>query len=482
MTLPIDTDALHDYDPAADWAPTDDDAPTAAEDTPEAFEPAATEWNDLENGRRFARDHHAGLRFVPGLGWHSWDGKRWLEDTMLHHMACARRTAEQTADDPLILTSKQPERIIDRIKSMAGVNSMVKAATTLPEMLMNSDDLDSQTMLLNVANGVLDLRTGQLLPHDQELKQTKLVDIAYDPAAECPRWERFMSEVMCGDAEQVAFLQRAIGYGLTGETTDHAVFVCVGAGSNGKSVFTNLLLALLGDMGTTLPADTLLATHGEKHPTGLVGLLGRRVAVVQETEDGRRWDESTVKSLSGGDQVAARRMRQDFFVFTNRAKVWMATNHRPVVKGTDNGIWRRLKVIEFNRTWTAEQQDKGLTAALMAELPGILRWAVEGCRQWQEQGLGTSAAIERATASYRSAMDTLGNFLTDCTAEQPEGWVFSKDLYAAYVSWAKSTGETHYLLSQRQLGNRLVDRGWAGGKKGGGKAAWIGRVLTTDPF
>lgn len=274
--------------------------------------------------------------------------------------------------------------------------------------------------LLNVLNGTIDLCTGSLRPHAREDYITRCVNVDYDPDAKCPTWERFIHQVFGGNAEIIAFVQRAVGYSLTGKIVEHVLIVLYGLGSNGKTTLIDALHYLLGpSYAKHAPTDLLLARRGEHHPTELATLHGARLVTAAETGEGRRLAESLVKQLTGGDPVTARRMRDDFWQFRPEFKLWLATNHRPQIRGTDHAIWRRIRLIPFDVTFhTAEtgktpQQDQTLPARLREEATGILAWAVRGCLAWQSQGLGAPDAVRDATEAYRAEMDVLAMFFEE---------------------------------------------------------------------
>lgn len=447
----------------------------------------ANDYTDISNAVRFVEHHRQRARYVPNLGWFVWDGRRWAEDVRGQSLKLAMQTCvrmEREAADivcPDKDQAKALKRAVQATKSVNRMRAMLAAAASMPEMVVTADELDAHPMMLNARNGVIDLATGQLLDLDddarRELLLTKLVNVDYDPAATCPRFEQFLGEVFLERADLIAYVQRAVGYSLTGSVKDAALFFAYGGGANGKSVFFKLLLALAGDSGITLGADTLLATHGEQHPTHLMDLKGARMAQCAETEEGRRLDEAQVKALTGGERVKARKMRADFVEFEPSHHLWLASNALPVVRG-GHAIWRRIKLIPFDATFTEEQQDKGLYDHLVAnELPGILAWAVRGAVAWNQQGLGSCAVVDDATGDYRGQMDWLGAFLSETVVDQPESWVLVQTLFDAYRKWALDNGEK-VIVSKRKLGTALRERGWTTDLKTSQRlTAWVGHGL-----
>jgi putative DNA primase/helicase len=303
----------------------------------------------------------------------------------------------------------------------------------------------------------VELQTGCKREHRQEDLLTRAVTVDFDERARCPRWERFLAEVL-PDASTVAFFQRAIGYSLTGLVSEHCLFFLHGVGANGKSTAMGVLLEMLGPFATQAPSEILLARRGEAHPTELTQLYGRRLVACQEIDESRRWAEAQVKHMTGGDRIVARRMREDFWEFEPTHKLWIAANHKPVVRGTDEGIWRRLRLIPFERVIPVADRDPHLGEALRAELPGILAWSVAGCLAWQREGLAAPSAVTDATAAYRADSDRIGPFIDEFCFLDPAGRVSRADLYAGYQEWAGRDGDANPLGS-REFAARVRERG-----------------------
>jgi putative DNA primase/helicase len=335
---------------------------------------------------------------------------------------------------------------------------MLDLANSEPGIPVLPDQLDANPWTLNVLNGAVDLRTGQLWPHRRQDLLTKLAPVAYDPDALCPTWDRFLLEVMNGDQDLVSFLQRAIGYTLTGDTSEQVIFILHGKGANGKSTLLETLRAMLGDDYTVqVRPETLMVKQGDAIPNDIARLKGARLVNARETEEGKRLAEALVKEMSGGDTITARFMRSEFFDFKPEFKLFLAANHKPTIRGTDLAIWRRIRLIPFAVTFAEEQQDKQLPKKLQAELPGILAWAVRGCLGWQVLGgLGTPAAVKQATEEYKSESDTLAAFLDECTIEDPNSETQAKVLYKAYVTWCEEGGETP--AKQTMFGRKIKER------------------------
>jgi putative DNA primase/helicase len=336
----------------------------------------------------------------------------------------------------------------------------IRAMTQLAQsaLAVTPEEFDQHRNLLNCGNGILNLRTGKLLDHDPKHLISQLAPVDFDPVAKAPLWLQFLRRIMDGNAHLVGFLQRLVGYSLTAAVSEQYLFLLHGEGANGKSTFTNVILGMLGDYGLQAEPSLLLAAGAgrEKHSTGLTDLRGKRLAVCQENDDGRRLSEAVVKQLTGGDRIRARRMRQDFSEFLPQHKVWLATNHLPEIRGTDHGIWRRIVVIPFEVKIPSEEQDRHLEAKLIAELPGILNWALQGCLEWQSKGLEVIPEVAARVEVYRKSQDLLAPFIeAQCRVGQRER-AGATELYDCYKEWCAQTREPS--VSQRKFGEMLNAR------------------------
>jgi putative DNA primase/helicase len=390
--------------------------------------------------------------------WHHWRDGRWRRDMT----GAAERAAKEVARARLRRSADldgdaQHAEIRWALTSQAEprVKAALAHAATEPEIVLEAEELDRDGYLLACANGVLDLHSGKLRAFDPDDLISLGADVRFESDASCPRWERFLDEVCDGDRDRIAYLKRAVGYSITGDTSEHALFVMHGGGANGKTTFIETIKRVAGDFATTCPFDTFARARGGNGPRNDLARLHRaRLVVASESGEGGRLDEATVKMLTGGDTVAARFLYSEFFEFTPGFKIWLVTNHRPKVEGEDDAIWRRIKLIPFDVSFLG-REDSTLRAQLEAELPGILRWAIEGCLEWQRDGLGTADAVERATIEYREDENVLGAFLAERC--EMRGWIETIDLREAYVAFCKSIGEKP--LAASVLGRRLRERG-----------------------
>lgn len=344
--------------------------------------------------------------------------------------------------------------------------SMLSAARH--KLVASTKELNRWHFLLNASNGTINLETGELRQHAREDRLTHQVCIQFDPTATCPTWLSFLDSIFNSDAELILFVQRAIGYSLTGDVREQIIMICHGCGSNGKSVFLNILKKLLGELALQAAPDLLMTDISRRHPTEQADLYGKRVVVCQETGEGRRFNETLVKQLTGGDSVRARRMREDFWTFDPTWKIWLSTNHKPEIRGTDHAIWRRVRLIPFNVTFHAPGEgnpvkDPRMEEKLTAELPGILAWAVAGALSWQQDGLPAPQAVLIATNDYRASQDTVAAWLGECCIVRPDLEAKSADLYASYKTWCEQAGERPH--SQKKLGMLLDEKGFSREKR-----------------
>lgn len=311
-------------------------------------------------------------------------------------------------------------------------------------------------MSLNTPGGVIDLRTGHLSPHRREDHHTKITRAV--PRGEWPAWSDFLDTVSGHDKELQTYLQRVVGYCLTGLTSEHALFFFYGTGANGKSVLVNTIAATLGDYSAVAPIDTFMATAGERHPTDMAGLHGARLVTATETEQGRRWAESKLKMLTGGDKITARFMRQDFFAFTPQFKLVIAGNHKPAIRNVDEAMRRRFHLIPFTVTIPPGRRDKSLQDKLLAERDGIVAWAVEGCLNWQRVGLKPPRVVVAATNEYFEGEDALGRWLDEACERGANFAETSASLFASWKAWAETRGE--FIGSIKWFTENLANRGF----------------------
>lgn len=439
---------------------------------------------DQGNAMRLVHRHGQDLLYChPWRKWLIWDGQRWRVDETAEVVRRAKETvqsiyaeAAETADE-----SERKDLAKHAMKSEANprIKAMIESAQSEPDIPVLPHELDADPWLLTCLNGTLDLRRGELREHRREDLITKLAPVEYDPEATAPIWDAFLQRIMAGKKDLIAFLQRAVGYSLTGDASERVLFFLYGRGANGKSTFLETVRALLGDYAQRTPTETLLAKRGGNIPNDVARLRGARFVSASESDEGKRLAEARIKDLTGGDTISARFLHAEFFEFKPQCKIWLATNHRPPVRGTDKAIWDRIKLIPFDVTIPEPEQDKRLGEKLKAELPGILAWAVGGCLDWQENGLGVSSEVKRATESYRHEMDILGNFVEDRCVVSPTAVVAAREFYEAYCRWCEENGERPQ--SQRWVGRQLRERDFTRGRNSKtGRIEWHGLGLLSE--
>jgi putative DNA primase/helicase len=306
---------------------------------------------------------------------------------------------------------------------------------------------------------------------------TKIANVDYDPKADCPMWKQFILEIMDYKIDIMKFVQTACGVAVTGDTREQTMFILFGSGANGKTTFLNTILSILGDYATSTPTETFMRKSGDQITNDIARLRGTRFVTTTEAEQGRRMSEPTIKKVTGNDQMTARFLYGEFFNFMPTFKIFMATNHKPVIKGTDHGIWRRIKLIPFTTTIADEKQDKDLEIKLRKEASGILNWLLEGTAIWQKEGLQAPAAVLAATNEYRNEMDVIGNFLKECCCAKEGAKILIKELFRAYQDWCDENNEN--ATSERYFSIHLKQIGYQQGRNSDTRF-WLGIALATD--
>lgn len=398
----------------------------------------------------FAALHVGLLRYVAGWGaWMRYAGGRWQQESTLFAFNQARRVCRRRA------ASVTDSRVATNLTSAKTIAAVERLAQSDRRMAATVEQWDVDRMLLNTPKGVCHLKTGFVRPHDPADHLTRITAVAPDRTAAAPTWAAFLRRVTGDDAGLIGYLKRLSGYMLTGRT-DEQVFA-YGTGANGKSVFINTIAGILGDYARTAPIETFTDSALERHPTELAMLRGARLVSAVETEQGRRWAESRIKALTGGDKVAARFMRQDFFEYVPQFKLLIAGNHKPSLRSVDEAIRRRLHLIPFAVTIPPEERDPALADKLQAEWPAILAWMIEGCVEWQKHGLMVPHAVQAATAQYIEAEDAFGMWLGECVERRDTAYETTADLFASWKSWADRAGESPG--SAKRFSQTMTDRG-----------------------
>lgn len=376
------------------------------------------------------------LRFCHDTGcWFRWNDNAWVQDRTKLAFQWARELARRLAED---MGERQRYTML-KTSFATGVEKFAKGDQ---RVAVTIDFWDSDPWLLGTPDGTVDLRTGALRPPFREDGITKSTLVAPNNS-DCPRWLQFLSETTGADSELIRFLQQWCGYSLTGATREHALVFVYGPGGNGKSVFLNIVTAILKQYAATAAMDTFTASRNEKHPTDIAMLRGARLVTASETEEGRAWAESRIKQMTGGDRLTARFMRQDFFEFVPQFKLMIVGNHKPVLRNVDEAARRRFLIVPFERK--PEKPDRELEAKLMKEAPGILQWMIQGCIDWQRNGLLKPASVIAATEEYFSDQDLFAHWLADeceCEVGNMELSEASSPLFRSWSDFAKSAGNS----------------------------------------
>lgn len=464
---------------------------------------------DMGNAERLIHRHGVDLRFCIQMDkWLIWNGSYWGKDEHFEinrravetlrafyaeASAALKKVEEEIEGTDLSQLSKiEQERLKDRLNAAkkrvqwarqsefkSRIEAMVKLAQGIQGVPVSVSDLDTDKYLFNMKNGTFELKAGKFREARREDLITKVAGIEYDPSAKCPRWEQFITEIMNNDEERIAYFQKFAGYSASGDTSEESFQIGYGNGANGKSKLIEIMLHIWGDYAMQASSALFMMKKkeaGSANPE-LVSVRGKRLVFVSETGEGKSLDEEFVKSATGNDWITTRDLYEKTISFKPEAKFFLATNHKPLIRGTDNGIWRRITLIPFEVTFEKDKQDKKLAEKLQAEASGIFNWIAKGFQMWMEQGLAPSELMSAATADYRKSMDSIGNFLDDCCVIHEEARAGLKDLYQAYKDWCLENGE--HVSNKRMFENRLAERGIVKGKTNGTRY-WKGIGLVTN--
>jgi putative DNA primase/helicase len=451
---------------------------------------------DLGNAERFIALHGHDLRYVPQWGWLSWDGRRWCRDSLVAPMEYAKDTVRRILQLDAEQRDGDLERHARKSESFHRLQAMLAVAQSDPRVVRGPEEFDTQPMLLTCLNGTLDLETGQLRSHVREDHITRLAPVAYDrdawhpdayyaqygdggDGAGLPLWNRFIRDITEDDPALAGYLQRAVGYSLTGSTREAAFFIAYGGGRNGKSKFLEAVRGVFGDYGQAIPTATLLEHYGHDIPNDLAALAGSRLATAAEPKAGAKWNESIIKQLTGGDSIAARFLHREFFTFRPVAKLWLGTNHKPETNEDTAALWRRIKLIPFLAYFDGSRDDPQIGEKLIGEAERILAWAVQGCLDWQRGGLGEPERVQQATQGYRDEQDVLGDFLLEQCQIGDDCKVKARELYKAYERWVWDRHSKP--LKEKQFLALVEQKGFRRAKQAQGMMV-LGVGLTLDPW
>jgi putative DNA primase/helicase len=442
-------------------------------------------WGDVKNAARLIRSMAGNMRFnVEYKKWMHWTGLVWaMDEGEAVLFKYAKSVIKSIANEAVAADSENTKkRLFSEARRLSDVQkqkNMIEQASKLAEVQVFFKDLDKDPFLVTCKNGTLDLRTGELRPPKRDDLITKSIETIYDLQAQCPNWLAFLDLIMGGNQGMITFLQRSVGYTLTGVTDERCIFILWGSGRNGKSTFTENIAYLMGSHAGKTRSETLLAKKwGDAIPNDVAALNGKRLVYAAETGQGRKLDEERIKELTGDkDTITARFMRGEFFDFIPEFKLWLHTNHKPDIKGTDDGIWDRIRLIPF----TVRIPDDKLKprrivdAELKAEWPGILAWAVRGCLDWLRDGLALPDQVRTCTKVYREENDPLKDFFDDTCLIEPKASVSNAAIWQAYQAWGKANGE-QFLMGRKQLSITFAELGFVQ-YRGHGPRRWMGISL-----
>ncbi|MGL4697102.1 phage/plasmid primase, P4 family [Enterococcus larvae] len=414
--------------------------------------------------------------FYNGKNWEVDNGgvvRKWIDLTvdMLKNEPVS--VPEGTSEDDKKKFIEAKEKFVRRTRNNAGKEAMMREVkhniAVLPE------EFDQDDMLFNTQNGFIDLSNGVIHEHAIDKMFTRISNVEYTDKTDCPRWELFLEQVFDNDHELINYVKKAVGYSLSASTREQVMFFLYGNGRNGKSVFLEIINEVMGTYGMSMQADSLMVKRGGSngHNEDIARLNGARLVTSSEPNEGVRLDEGLIKQLTGGDVVSASFKGGHVFDYKPQYKIWVATNHKPIIRGNDDGIWRRLPLIPFTVQIPMKKVDKNLVSKLRLELPGILNWAVEGCLMWQREGLTPPETIQKATMDYRKEMDVIGSFIEECCEVGSGLKIGATEVYKVYDKWAKEMNEHNF--SQTQFGKKMADRFEK--KKSGGKMVYSGLAI-----
>jgi len=430
-------------------------------------------YSDLGNAKRFVREFAERVKYCNDWGtWLIFDGRKWekdrtlqIEDMAKTIPACIHEEASRS------ITPEERMRIAKhalKSESAYSIKEMLKLAASDPTIAITHEAFDKDLMMLNVLNGVVDLRSGKLVDHDPNFMMTKLAPTEYNLEASSEVWDNFIKDVTGGDEELIKFIQKSVGYSLTGNTSENVLFFVYGPTATGKSTFLEAVKSVLGDYAKTADFESFLKRNGNSGPRDDVAILeGARMVVSVEVDEGKRLAEGLIKQLTGGDTIACRPLYKSTIQFVPAMKLWMAANHKPKVSAEDGAMWGRIRMLPFDRTIPLDKREPALKARLKDTKetgPAILAWAVKGCLMWQQEGLKAPKRVNEATDSYRQSQDIIGDFI-EAYIEACEGETLPRSkVYEAYKEWCDKSGERS--LTQTTLTQKLLERGWKEGPRG----------------
>lgn len=434
----------------------------------EAVKPAKKDkrysYDDTGNAERMKDLFGDNIRFnYTSNTWMYYDGKRWKYDDTGRMKILTDKVVDNMKNEKLFVADGIDQEDMEKFRYRhwkdsrnhnKKVNMMKECEHLLP---VTNETFDNDFNLFNVQNGYVDLKAGRLNDHDRNNYFTKISNVEYTDKADCPKWDEFLNDIFLGNQELVRFIQRAVGYSLSGYTSEQVLFVLYGNGRNGKSVFLDIINEVFGNYSTNIQPQAIMASKNNSDASPEIAKLdGARLVTTTEPNEGERFDEGLLKQLTGGDRVSARKLYENEFEFTPQFKLWMATNHKPYVRGRDEGIWRRFIIIPFDKQIPLHEIDRDLTKKLKRELPAIMRWCVDGFLEWQRIGLAEPKIIKEQRDEYRTEMDSIAAFIDECCVVKADEKVKASLLFEAYDSWAKENHQ--HRMSSTKFGKEMANK------------------------
>ncbi len=422
-------------------------------------------FDDMGNAERFVDLFGENVRYCyTEKKWYFYNSMRWSVDNLGVILRMADKCVEAMKAEAKLYLQADEESGGDMAKKFEKHMKSSRSNKSKKAMLNEIEhhlpilpiQMDRYKMALNTPSGIINLKNGDVKAHNPEYYFTKITSVDCAEAADCLRWLAFLDDIFAGDKDLIRYIQKAVGYSLTGSTAEQCAFFLYGTGRNGKSTFIDVIRDVFGDYAANIQPETIMVKSSQSNAinSDIARLKGARLVTSVEPNEGVRLNEGLLKQLTGDDTVTARKLYSEEFEFKPEFKLWMATNHKPIIRGTDTGIWRRIHMIPFNVQIPEDKVDKNLTHKLKAEMTGIFKWCIDGCLMWQREGLQMPAAVLKSVREYRREMDVISAFIEDkCTLE---GTVQASMLYAAYASWADSNNE--YCMSNTKFSTELAKR------------------------
>lgn len=421
------------------------------------------ELSDTGNAQRFVDRFGDSMKFnFENRNWTIWNGRYWQGDITNKIKVFAEIIINEMKNEAYSHTDEKERkdmlRNVMRASQSAGKEALIKEAQHLGNVPIVNSDFDKHDFLLNTLSGIVDLKSGKVLEHNKEYLMSKIVPFEVDDSKPPMKWLSFLNEIFLGDEELIHFMQKSVGYTLTGSIREQSMFLAFGDGSNGKSVFLDIMSRMMGDYGMNAQVESLLERKygASSYTSDLARLKGARFTTTGENNQGSKLNEGLIKQLTGGEKITARFLYGKEFEFYPNFKIWLATNHKPIIRGNDSGIWRRIISIPFNYKVPKEKRNKSLIYDLEQEIPQILAWAIQGCLMWQKEGLDLPQVIQESNKQYQNEMDIITTFLEDHAEESVGEFANANELYEEYIKWAKASNE--YMMSSTIFGKEMSKR------------------------